>query len=96
MFAQAANLSVTSWFEILCAVPRSGNVLSARTTFSVVIPSKVEESRLATQLYDRGILRLRYTPLRMTLRSGPANPAAAKNHITVVNHRSLPRCHSAL
>src|SRR6266436_10088493 len=92
------------------AVSRSGKVLSARTTFSAVIPSKVEAatqppqvarpgfpSRLATQGYDRGILRPRKLPgLRMTRRSGPANPAAAKNHVTVVNHRGLPRRHSAL
>jgi len=36
-----------------------------------VIPSEVEESRDVTVRYRRGILRLRYAPLRMTLFGAP-------------------------
>src|SRR6266699_4293183 len=89
MFAHAANFSATNCFEIRRAVSASGNVLSA----SRVIPSEVEEPRAITLGYHRWILRLHFAPLRMTC---PADPAATKHNIIVVNYCSLSGRHGTL
>src|SRR5947207_5824362 len=59
----------------------------------VVIPSRVEESRCIALRYHYGILRLRFTPLRMT---ASANPTTTENDVTIIKHRCLPRSHSSL
>ena len=59
----------------------------------VVIPSRVEESRCIALRYHYGILRLRFTPLRMT---ASANPTTTENDVTIIKHCCLPRSHSSL
>src|SRR5882757_10799252 len=61
-----------------------------------VIPSVVEESRCAALSYRRRLLRIRFAPLRMTRRNAPANPAATKHDLTIVNDRSLSGRYGAL
>src|SRR5215471_16438250 len=99
MFAHAANRSVTNWFEIRRAISASGNVLSASRIFSAILLGNHghSEQRRGTPWhclpYHCGLLRVLFASLRMT---GSANPAAAKDNVTVVNDCSLPRRYGTL
>src|SRR5882757_2730683 len=53
-------------------------------------------SRCAALSYRRGLLRIRFAPLRMTRRNAPANPAATKHDLSIVNDRSLSGRYGAL
>ena len=99
MFAHAANFSSTNVCAMRLAVSASGKVLMASKIWSAigqakaVIPSGVEESRCITLRNHRGILGLRFSPLRTT---PPGNPTATKDDVTIIKHRCLAWRHGPL